>query len=152
MLNFLDQVKKVRGADAALGIRFVPASVYIPVLPEHSHIIGQADGVFFCNVDGYQDTVFAAAFEPGYGLKICPLAYDFREFIRLILACGSAAAAAGAGMRSREKFQRLLAAEEDKSHSGLYNLGMHFSLTPVADPYEYVQTVLQVIDYSPIRC
>lgn len=148
-MDLLEQVKKISGADTVLGICFSRGTVYAPLLPDGSRLIGYADTVFFCTVDGYQDTVFAVMEEPGYGIKICPLAYDFREFLRLILACGSASAAAAIGLRGKMPPRP---EGREKYTAGLERLGSRLSLTPVADPRNYVQTVQQVIDCSRIRC
>lgn len=148
-MDLLEQVKKISGADTILGICFSKGAVYTPILPDGSRLIGYTDSVFFCTIEGYQDTVFAVTEELGYGVRICPLAYDFREFLRLILACGSAAAAAAIVL-----FGKIPPCPEGCQYrmAGLERLGRRLSLIPVADPCNYVQTVQQVIDCRSIRC
>ncbi len=152
MAKFVDQIRNIHGADRLMGFCFTRGNVYVPQIPDGAHIIGFTDRFYFCNFDGYQETVFAVASDPDVYPRVCPLAYDFREFVRLILACGSAVTAAGAGIRSQEKFRTLLNEEKGKAHQGLMKLGLRFGLTPVQDPFSYVQTARQVIDCSGIHC
>lgn len=147
-MELLDQIQKIHDSEKLLGLRFYREAVYFPMLPANSRLIAYADPFYFCTLDGYQNTIFAVAAKSGYGSDICPLAYDFREFLRLILACGSAAIAAKAGFCSREVFSLI---RSDSSCAALKKLSMELSLSPVSDPYTYVQTVRQVIDCSGIR-
>lgn len=149
-MDLLEQIKKIAGVDAALGLRFCRGKLYVPALPDGARLIGYTDNVYFCFVDGYQDTVFAVLSHPGYGRVIYPLAYDFREFLRLLLSCGSASAVTGTVTCAREQFSGLQCQESRRN--SLDFLRKRFDLSPVSDPYGYVQTVRQVIDCAPIRC
>lgn len=149
-MELLEQIKKITGVDSALGLRFSRGNLYAPMLPDGGKLIGYTDSVFFCFVEGYQDTVFAVIPRQGYGTLVYPLAYDFREFLRLVLTCGSASAVARAVTCARDQFSGVIASDSGKK--GLEFLRNRFDLPPVADPYGYVQTVRQVIDCSPIRC
>ena len=147
-MDLLAQLKRLSGADAALGLRFARGNEYAPLLPDGARLLGYTDSVYFCFIEGYQNTVFAVMDKMGFGTYVYPLSYDFRDFLRLIRSCGSAEMVAKAGIRSREQFRKELPEQCSKA---LERLCDRFDIAPVEDPYAYVQTVGQVIDCSPIR-
>ena len=134
----LDRVKNICGADTALGIRFCSPEAARSRLPQGSRIFGAAGESLFFFAEGYQETVFALDKDTG---DIHPLAYDFSEFLRLILACGSAESVAGTDRK----------ASADDPQTGLRELQEVLNLTPIRNPGEYVRTIGQVIDCSRIR-
>lgn len=152
-MDFFEMLKKIQGAEAALGFSFTCSPQMNLYLPYGSKPIGQAGQILFCCIEEYQETVFAVDTDPVNARKAYPIAYDFREFIRLIIACGSAEMVARAGQLPKNEYEVLLRSEwENCNHRDLKRLQAELELTPVQDPFEYVKTVGQVIDCSRIRC
>ena len=62
--------------------------------PRGANIIGWAgvDGIHFCFIRGFGETVFAVSPMNTPGNTVHPLARDFKDFLRLLLACGDTAA------------------------------------------------------------
>lgn len=149
-MDLLEQVKNIHGVDAALGLCFCRGKHYTPMLPDGATLIGYTDQVYFCFVDGYQDTVFAVVNRSGFGSLVYPLAYDFREFLRLIISCGSADLVVRAGTCPEESFCGVPFSGGRKKV--LEVIGRRFDLQPVENPSSYIQTVRQVIDCRAIRC
>lgn len=139
-MSMLDRVKNICGAETALGIRFCSPEAARSRLPQGSRIFGAAGENLFFFAEGYQETVFALDMDTG---DIHPLAYDFSEFLRLILACGSAESVAGT--------ERKDSRELGTFQPGLRELQEVLNLTPIRNPGEYVRTIGQVIDCSRIR-
>lgn len=133
-MDLLEKIRKTAGAQAAMG--FSPSkNVAGTAIPEGCSLIACSESVLFCHIEGYLDTVFAIM--PEQGNAPVPLAYSLQDFIRLILSCGSAQAAAD-GMvlgGQREKMQKL---------------ARILNLTLIPDPVAYLKTVPQVIDCSRI--
>lgn len=79
--------------------------------PAGARVIGWAgvDGVHYCFVEGFGETVFAVSPANLPGDYVHPLAGSFEEFIRLVLACGGTDAAEQAHGWSREQFEAYLA-------------------------------------------
>lgn len=150
-MELLDSIRKISYAESALGLYFTRETVYTPFLPEGSKLIGLTGQIYFCTIDGYQETVFAVRNEQGFGLCICPMAYNFSEFVRLVGGCGSALSAANMGFQI--SYGRRIAVMKDQNLdlTSLRRLLARFSLSPVSDPHEYLQTVGQVIDCSRVR-
>ncbi len=141
-MSMLDRVKNICGAETALGIRFCFPEAARSYLPQGSRIFGAAGESLFFFAEGYQETVFALDKDTG---DIHPLAYDFSEFLRLILACGSAESVAGTDRKASAPGQSGI------PQPGLRELQEVLNLTPIRNPGEYVRTIGQVIDCSRIR-
>lgn len=55
-------------------------------------VIGWENSIHYCFIKGYRDMVFAVNPETCVDKYVYPLAGNFKEFLRLILACGSTTA------------------------------------------------------------
>lgn len=122
--------------------------------PKGAVIIGRAgvDGIHYCFVPGYGDTVFAVSPMNGVGEHIHPLAQNFRDFLRLLLACRDLAAMEQAWQWSREAFDSFvrdisLTDEQQRIHT---LLAAEFDLTPMENPYDYMKSLQDRFDYSGI--
>ena len=106
--------------------------------PRGASIFGWAgaDGVHFCFVRGFGGMVFAV--DPANGARkyVHPLARDFADFLRLLLACGGAAALWQAWMWDETQFDAFLRentpAKEQRAL--LSEVAERFRLTPMERP------------------
>ncbi len=126
--------------------------------PEGAVPIGFEGCILYCFLPGYGDMVFAADPETCGDRHVFPLAADFRAFLRVVLACGSANPAEQIQWMSRAQFDAHLATEQaamsDRQKAALELLAETFSLTPMDDPYGYVTGIQATFDdrlvcYSP---
>lgn len=140
-MELIDKVRKTWGAETALEISFCSKPEYITYLPDGSEMFGIAGSMAFFFAVGYQETVFVLDTRTNV---IKPLAYDFSEFIRLILACGCAEHTADIA------FGAPFDPDVHKSahQAGLKKIQHMLDLTPIPDPEIYIKTVGQVIDCS----
>ena len=78
--------------------------------PVGAEAIGWAgvDGIHFCFVEGFGETVFAVSPANGPGDYVHPLARSFEDFLRLVLACGGVDALEQAWMWNRGEFDAYL--------------------------------------------
>ena len=78
--------------------------------PEGAEIIGWTgvDGIHYCFIEGFQE-VFSVSPMAIDGEYVHPVAKDFPDFLRLLLACRSEAAIEQAYGWSREQFESFLA-------------------------------------------
>jgi len=147
-MNLLTQVRAYTNAEAILGFRYFLDGMFVPRLPDGASLIGYCDCFLFCYMEGYQNTIFVLKNISGYGRNPVPVAYDFREFLRLIVSAGSARAVAEAALSPESHHSFCMLDENDE----LRVFASHFSLTVVEDFHQYLQTVSRVIDCSGIRC
>lgn len=111
------------------------------------------DGIHFCFVRGFGETVFAVS--PMNGRENCvhPVAKSFRDFLRLLLALHDAAAIEQAwqwNAAQLEEFEQKHPSNGEQL-AALNRLVVTFHLRPMAEPWKYIHTVQSGFDYGKLR-
>lgn len=115
--------------------------------PVGARVIGWegVDGIHYCFVDGFGETVFAVNPMPMGDQHVYPLARNFQDFLRLLLAAGSATMLEQIVWMSRERFEEALRSEDNQTAAEqreiLARIAAAFDLRPMDDPYGYVRAV-----------
>lgn len=148
-MNLLESVKKMRGAEAALGLTFADFDCTEESLPKGARLLAYSNKSYFCFFKHYEETVFAVT-EVDQKWQILPIAYSFREFLRLIAACGCAELCARSVLLSEEIFLTEQDAQWRKYNPTLKALRDALELAPIEDPYQYTHMIGQIIDCSRI--
>ena len=123
--------------------------------PTNAKAIGFEGCILYCFIDGYGETVFACNPESCAGIDVYPLSKDFDDFMRLILACGSANPVEQIVWMNRQQFEQHLQDErgiqtaEQKELLALLEKELH--IAPMEDPFEYVKTLQADFDDSKIQ-
>ena len=132
--------------------------------PVDARIFGDVgvDGIHFCFVRGFDETVFAVT--PMYlswGEEVHPVAKNFTDFLRLILACGHAAALDQVHAWDEAQFEAYLAKEpaaddfqirfDRERLAALDEIREKLGLTPMEDPFAYIKALQAEFDYSRIK-
>ena len=123
--------------------------------PKGARIIGWAgvDGIHFCRVRGFGEMVFAVSPMNPAPHYVHPVAQNFSDFLRLLLACGDSAALEQAWQWTREQFQAFLAdapcTEEQKT--ALDRIARRTGLTPMEDPWRYLRDLQRAFDPGKLR-
>ena len=115
---------------------------------------GPSQGGYFCTPKGMTvlgwDMVFAVNPMPAGEQHVRPLAGRFRDFLRLLLACGSTTTLEQAGDWTREQFDTYLRAPENAvtpdAQAVLERIASAFRLTPMEDPFSYIKGVQASFD------
>lgn len=123
--------------------------------PVGAEIIGWENSIHYCFLPGYGRIVFAVNPESCADQYVYPLAADFRDFLRLILACGSTTAVEQIILWSREDFDTFLNSDDNailpEQRHVLDVLRQELQLQPMEDPYGYVKALqAQCCDMSRI--
>lgn len=112
-------------------------------------------GIHFGRIRGYGDMVFAVNPMPAGEQYVRPLAHSFRDFLRLLLACGSAAALEQMGDWTREQYDAWLRAPENavtaEGQAVLSRIAAVFHLTPMEDPFGFVKEIQASFDGGRLR-
>lgn len=107
--------------------------------------IGFEGSILYCFIPEYGDMVFAANPEHYAGEPVYPLAQNFRDFLRLILACGSANPIEQIVVMDQAQFDQHIQEEKrqqtPQQRETLALLQRQFGLTPIEDPYGYVKAL-----------
>ena len=123
--------------------------------PKGASIFGWAgvDGIHFCFVRGFGETVFAVS--PMNGGKDCVhvIARDFSDFLRLLLAVGDSAALEQAWQWDEAQFDAFLAENPptDEQKAVLSQITTVFSLTPMERPWQYLHELQAEFDLSKLK-
>ena len=125
---------------AAVGIECCRENTQYFCTPKGASVFGWAgtDGIHFCFIRGFGGMVFSVNPMNESQRYVHPLAKDFSDFLRLLLACGNEAALEQAWRWSREEFEAFLlknpaAGEGEKT---LKELAKAMKLTPMEQPWE----------------
>jgi len=105
------------------------------------------DGIHFCFIRGHREMVFAVSPMNLPGEYVHPIARTFREFVRLLLACDSAALEQ-LWAWDRETFEAFVRSNPPSPEAGelLERIAAEFWLKPMEDPYGYVRQLQQEFD------
>ena len=123
--------------------------------PLNSKPIGLEGCILYCFIDGYGEMVFASNPESCADSNVYPLANSFEDFMRLVVACGSANPVEQIVWMSKQRFEEHLHAEKSvqtkEQEKVLEQLKTAFELTAMENPYEYVKNIQKDFDDSKIK-
>lgn len=156
MRHITHQAFQKTGIDLApLGIgRWADNLTYF-CTPRGAKIIGGAgvDGIHYCFIRGFGEMVFAVSPMNPAPHHVHPLASDFSDFLRLLLACGDSAALEQAWQWDQEQFETFLrenpATKEQKAV--LAQITEQTGLEPMNNPWQYLRELQDSFDYGQIK-
>ena len=113
--------------------------------PVNAKPIGFEGCILYCFLPEYGEMVFACNPESCVDQNVYPLAANFEDFIRLILACGTANPLEQIVWMDKNKFEEHMANEEkiltDEQRTAAQQLQRALSLLPIENPFEYVKSI-----------
>lgn len=99
--------------------------------------------------------VFAVNPESCMERYVYPLARNFKDFLRLILSCGSTTAVEQIIGWTKEQFESFVVSEDNarypEQEKVLEDIKSVLRLEPMENPYEYVNSVQELFDDSKIK-
>ena len=120
--------------------------------PVNAKPIGFEGCILYCFLPEYGEMVFACNPESCADQNVYPLAATFEDFIRLILACGTANPVEQIVWMDKNKFEEHMASEEktltDEQKVAVQQLQRELSLLPIENPFEYVKSIQKDFDGS----
>jgi len=123
--------------------------------PKDARIIGWAgvDGIHYCFVRGFAETVFAVSPMNTQSSYVHPVARSFRDFLRLLLACGDAAALEQAYCWEQAQFDAFLQDNPltTEQQAVMDTIREKLSLTPMEQPFAYIKELQTEFDYNRIK-
>lgn len=123
--------------------------------PINATVIGWENSIHYCFIKGYRDMVFAVNPETCVDKYVYPLAANFKDFLRLILACGSTTALEQIIGWNKEQFEDFLHSDDNKifpEHAEVLKIvAEELKLQPMEEPYEYVKAVQELFDDGKIK-
>ncbi len=140
---------------APLGVEQSSDNTIYFCTPKGASIIGWAgvDGIHYCFIRGFGEMVFAVNPSNANPDYVHPLANSFEDFLRLLLASGSADAIEQAWMWNKEQFDTYIK-ENTPIKSGqavLAEIADKLFLAPMESPWQYIKGLQNSFDYSQIN-
>lgn len=139
---------------APLGIERREENIPYFCTPKGADVIGWTggDGIHYCFVRGFGGMVFAVSPMNGGSDCVHPVAENFADFLRLLIACGGESAIEQAWQWSREQFDAFLQEypPSDAAKAVSAQITEKLGLQPMDDPWGYIMQVQQVFDYTRI--
>ena len=123
--------------------------------PKGATVIGWENSIHYCFIKGYGEMVFAVNPETCVDKYVYPLAENFEEFLRIILACGSTTAVEQIIGWTKEQFVEFLKSSDNAFVSNqadvLEKLKDELKIEPRENVYEYVKNIQANFDDSKIE-
>lgn len=140
---------------AAIGIETREENISYFCTPKGASIIGWAgtDGIHYCRIRGFGDMIFAVSPMNSAPDYVHPIAEDFETLLRLLLACGDAAALEQAWQWNEEQFNAFLTEypPTEEMKEVLSEICGKLSLSPMENPWQYLHSLQKNFDYSKIK-
>lgn len=123
--------------------------------PKGACIFGWAgvDGIHYCFIRGFGNMIFAVSPMNAAPNYVHPIAENFETLLRLLLACGDAAALEQAWQWKEEEFNAFLA-ENPPTEEGegiLKEIVKKLKLSPMEHPWQYLHALQESFDYGKIK-
>ena len=122
--------------------------------PKGAKIIGWTgvDGIHYCTIKSLGDVVFAVEPMGDAGRHAFPVAANFEDFLRLLMACGHEAYLEQAHAWSRERYGNFAKENPVSREAGeqIAYLQREYGLLPMEDPYAYLKEIYDNFDFSTV--
>ncbi len=122
--------------------------------PKGARIFARAgvDGIHFCLVRGFGKTVFAVSPMNGASDTVHPVAANFEDFLRLLLACGDTAALEQAWQWDEAQFSAFLRNNPPTAEqAAVLDRLRALPLEPMDAPWAYIHALQADFDDTPFR-
>lgn len=123
--------------------------------PRGARIFGRAgvDGIHYCFIRGFGEMVFAVSPMNPAPEYVHPLAANFSDFLRLLLACGDCGALEQAWQWDAGQFAAFLAANPPtpSQQTLLARLARQTGLSPMEAPWQYLADLRAGFDFGKLR-
>ena len=152
-MNYKDLQKLAIDTEALSLMRGDGRSDYF-CTPRGATVIGRAgvDGIHFCTVKKFGEMIFSVSPMNGQNDYVHPVARNFEDFLRLLLALGDTNAIEQTHFWTRERFDTFRSENpiSEQARAVLAIIADTFGLSPMEDPYGYITELQKGFDYFSI--
>lgn len=126
--------------------------------PVGAEIIGWDNGIHYCFIKGFGEMVFCVNPETCCDRYVYPIAENFRDFLRLILAAGNTNTLQQIICWNKTEFEDFASRPEEQEYvarpevqAALYAIRSRLDITPMEAPFEYVKALQSTFSYENIH-
>lgn len=154
-MNLFEKYRTMNIDGSLLSLEYAEITDSYFCYPVNAEVIGFEGSILYCFLPEYGEMVFASNPESCADKNVYPLAENFHDFLRLVVACGSANPVEQAVWMSKEQFAQHLQDERAirtaKQSALIDRLCAELELSPMSDPYEYIKALQADFDDSKIQ-
>ena len=155
MGTLFDQYKALNIKGSCICLEAVEDADSYFCYPTNATAIGFEGSIMYCFIEPYGDMVFACNPETCADSFVYPLARTFEDFMKLILACGSANPIEQIIWMDKDKFTEHIKAEQatrtEEQKAAIRFLETALGISPIDNPYDYVKELQSHFDNSGIQ-
>lgn len=155
MATAYERYLKINIDGSPIGLERGDSENYYFCTPKGAKMIARAgvDGIHYCFVEGFNEMVFAVSPMNTQGSNVHPVARDFLDFLRLLLACGDAAVLEQVCCWNQAQFDAFV--QENpftaKQQAVMDTIREKLSLTPMEQPFVYIKELQAGFDYGRLK-
>ncbi len=153
-LTYKDFLKKEVDL-APLGIERRGNHVAYFCTPKGADIFGSAgvDGIHFCFIKGFGETVFAVSPQNDIGNYVHPIARNFEDLLSLLVSISDIAAVEQAWMWDKEGLDKFLQENPPTKvqEQTIWKLQHELAIPFMQEPFDYIKELQAGFDYSEIK-
>ncbi len=155
MESLFERYKKLNINGSLIGLEHIEDVCGYFCYPINAKAIGFEGNIMYCFIEPYGDMVFACNPDTCADAFVYPLAKGFEDFMRLIIACGSANPIEQIVWMNKNKFiehlkeEKAIRTEEQKT--SIKYIETELGIAPMDNPYEYVKEIQAHFDNSGIE-
>ncbi len=135
-----------------LGMDLKAKEAPYPCTPKGASILGWSgvDGIHYCRIRGWGETVFAVEPARGAAGAVHPLAWNFRDLLRLLLYAGSMAALENAWRWDDGQWAAYCREHPpgEAQRAVLARIAKEMGLSPMEEPWRYIRRLQAEFDAS----
>ena len=154
-MNLYQRFKKLNIDHSTIGLE--QCDTYAPYFctPKGAKVIGCAgvDGIHYCFVKGFDETVFAVSPENLPGEYVHPIARSFEDMLSLLLACGSMDAIEQAHIWDETTFDGYVKENQpgETQAAAMAAIREQLGIEPMEHPYTYIKELQEGFDYGKLK-
>ena len=111
------------------------------------------DGIHYCFIKGFNEMVFAISPSDLPGENVHPIAKDFEDLLRLLLACGCMDAIEQTYLWNEEIFEQYIIDNKpgEKQRDIMDMIKEEFQIMPMEQPFYYIKDLQAAFDYGELK-
>lgn len=154
-MSLFHEYRKLNIDGSLISLKYAEIEYPYFCYPVDAKVIGFEGCILYCFLPEYGDMVFVSNPESCADQNVYPLASSFKDFMRLVITCGSANPVEQIVWMNKEQFEQHLQDEKDirtpEQSILLEMLRRKLQLSLMENPFEYVKELQAEFDNSMIQ-
>lgn len=157
MESIFEKYQKLTIDSSWIGLSYGDDESYF-CTPLNMKIKGWDNGIHYGTIDSFQEMIFCVNPEPFDEHYVYPIAYNFEDFLRLILATGNTNILSQIICWDKKQYKAFITSKDEVENKNrkevqevLTTIKNELKLEPMSDPFEYVKQIQKDFSYDQIQ-